>query len=47
MGNSSNHKEALQKTEELLQTIQYGSVTLVIQDGKVVGIDKVEKIRLK
>ncbi|KYG28300.1 DUF2292 domain-containing protein [Priestia endophytica] len=47
MGNSSNHKEALQKTEELLQTIQYGSVTLVIQGGKVVGIDKVEKIRLK
>ncbi|KAF0219067.1 MAG: hypothetical protein FD174_2153 [Geobacteraceae bacterium] len=30
-----------------LRDIRYGTVTLVIQDGKVIQIDKNEKIRLK
>lgn len=29
-----------------LQEIKFGTVTLVIQDGKVIQIDKNEKIRL-
>jgi len=37
----------LQRLLELISTIKYGSVTLVIQDGKVVQIDKNEKMRLK
>ena len=32
---------------EALKAIRYGTVTLVIQDGKVIQIDKSEKIRLK
>ena len=32
---------------EIVKTVRYGSVTLVIQDGVVVQIDKNEKVRLK
>ncbi len=35
------------KVREALKTIRYGTVTLVIQDGRVIQIDKSEKIRLK
>jgi len=37
----------LQKLLELVKTVKYGSITLVIQDGRVVQIDKNEKMRLK
>lgn len=33
--------------EELLSGMKYGSVTLIIQDGKIVQIDKTEKYRIK
>jgi len=39
--------ENLHKVIELLTAIRYGAITLVIQDGKVVQIDKLEKIRFK
>jgi hypothetical protein len=32
---------------EALREIRYGTVTLVIQDSRVIQIDKSEKIRLK
>jgi hypothetical protein len=32
---------------EALGTIKFGTVTLIIQDGKVIQIDKSEKVRLK
>ena len=32
---------------EALKLIRYGTVTLVIQDGRVIQIEKSEKIRLK
>jgi len=35
------------KIRETLREIRYGTVTLVIQDGRVIQIDKSEKIRLK
>lgn len=37
----------LQRLLELIKTVKYGSITLVIQDGRVVQIDKNEKMRLK
>ena len=37
----------LQKLLELVKTVKYGSITLVIQDSRVVQIDKNENIRLK
>ena len=33
--------------EELLSDMKYGSITLIIQDGKIVQIDKNEKYRIK
>jgi len=35
------------KIREALREIRYGTVTLVIQDSRVIQIDKSEKIRLK
>lgn len=37
----------LNKIIEILQTIQYGSVTIIVQDGKILQIVKNEKIRVK
>lgn len=39
--------ENLQRLLDLLSEIAYGSVTLIIQNGKVVQIEKNEKVRLK
>ena len=38
--------ELERKIRASLQEIRFGTVTLVIQDGKVIQIDKNEKIRL-
>ncbi len=32
---------------ELIKSVKYGSITLIIQDGVVVQLDKNEKIRLR
>lgn len=39
--------EKLNTLLKLLDTIKYGSITLVVQDGIVIQIEKNEKIRLK
>jgi hypothetical protein len=48
----SIHKNTIQESDvkiilEFLETIQYGSVTVIIQDGKILQIEKNEKIRIK
>lgn len=35
------------QVRDALRSIRYGSVTLVVQDGYVIQIDKSEKIRLR
>ena len=35
------------RIREALRAIRFGTVTLVIQDGRVIQIDKNEKIRLR
>ena len=37
----------LKKIQEAVRDIRYGAVTLVIQDGRLIQIDRSEKIRLK
>lgn len=32
---------------DMLQSIAYGTITLVIQDGKIIQVERNEKIRLK
>ena len=34
------------KWKELIKEVKYGNITLIIQDGKVIQIDKTEKVRL-
>ena len=42
-----NIDEILENIKNALDTIQYGTITLVIQDGIVIQMEKNEKIRLK
>lgn len=37
----------LEQLKEMLSSMNYGSVTLIVQDNLVVQIEKNEKIRLK
>ena len=41
------HDELERQLREALRAIRFGTVTLVIQDGHVIQIDRSEKIRLK
>jgi len=43
---SSISEENIRQVLHFLEEIQYGSITLVINDGKVVFIEKQEKIKL-
>lgn len=47
MGQTEVSKEALQKIKEFIEDVQFGSVTVIVQDGKVIQIEKHEKVRLK
>jgi len=41
------HVELERQVREALRAIRFGTVTLVVQDGHVIQIDRSEKIRLK
>ena len=36
----------IEEIKRIVNEIRYGSITLIVQDGKVIQIDKTEKIRL-
>lgn len=38
--------EQIRKLQELARSLRYGTLTLVFQDGRLIQIDKNEKIRL-
>jgi hypothetical protein len=40
-------EENLAKVFEYIKETTHGTITLVIQDGKVVQVEKLEKIRIK
>lgn len=40
------NEEYLELLEKMVDELQYGSITLVVQDGKIVQIKKEEKIRI-
>ncbi|GIN70189.1 hypothetical protein J14TS2_06640 [Bacillus sp. J14TS2] len=42
-----NLETAIEVVKEYLNTMKYGSITLVVQDQHVVQIEKNEKVRLK
>lgn len=42
-----NIEVTLESVKKMVSSMQYGSVTLIIQDNYIVQIEKNEKIRLK
>ncbi len=44
--NTVNEKD-IQKIIEFIETIQFGSIMVIIQDGRIVQIEKNEKVRIK
>lgn len=44
---NSKAKEELKKIYQSIGDIQYGTVTVHIQDGKIVYIEKTERIKIK
>ena len=45
--NRSISEKNLKKLLELLETTRYGSVTLVVQDGIAIQMERNEKLRLR
>ena len=41
------NEEQIKKLLQVIETINYGSVTVIIQEGNIVQIEKNEKIRIK
>lgn len=39
-------KEDLLKIKEFIENVRFGSVTVIVHDGKVIQIEKNEKVRL-
>jgi hypothetical protein len=44
---TDEEREFLAKVADIVRKIQFGTVVLVIQDGKVVQIEMAEKFRLR
>lgn len=41
---SSDYEKYLEEVRKSVNQIKYGSITLIVQDGKVIQIDKTEKV---
>jgi len=41
------NKQIMDELIKIIKTIQYGSVSLIINDGKIVQIEKNEKVKVK
>lgn len=46
MGQTKVTREDLLKIKEFIEEIRFGSVTVIVQDGKVIQIEKNEKVRM-
>lgn len=45
--NGSVSEKDIKTIVQFIESIRYGSVSIVIQDGKIVQIEKSEKVRMK
>ena len=43
---SQKTEDYLEEVKRMVDNMKFGNLTLIIQDGKVIQIDKTEKIRL-
>ena len=46
MADEKKKEEYLELIRKMLDEIQFGSITIVVQDGKIMQIEKEEKIRI-
>ncbi|WP_173108122.1 YezD family protein [Bacillus sp. KH172YL63] len=37
----------MEKIQSMLESMNFGSITIVVQDGKVIQLEKNEKVRIK
>lgn len=44
---NKDQTEELKKIEEIIKSIKFGSLTIHVEDGKIIQVDKNEKIRFK
>lgn len=44
---TADEREVLVKVVEVLRRIEFGTILLIVQDGKVVQIEMAEKFRLR
>lgn len=52
MSDTVGKKQILERShldilEKILSDMKYGNITIIVQDGKIIQIDKTEKYRLK
>lgn len=47
MGESDQIAKIADQLQQMLDSMKFGSITLVIQDGKIIQVEKHEKIRIK
>lgn len=45
--NEITKESYLEIINSLIKDVKFGTITVIIQDGKVIQIDKTDKIRLK
>lgn len=45
--NETKNESYLEIIDGLINEMKYGTITVIVQDGKVIQIDKTDKIRLK
>ena len=44
---NNQNEHMFEQLKQMLHEMKFGSITLVVQDGKVIQLEKVEKVRLK
>jgi hypothetical protein len=44
--NDRTHELALERVEDALRGLRFGEVTIIVQDGVVVQVERTEKLRL-
>ncbi len=47
VGVRGQFEEVASQIQSMLADMKYGSITIVVQDGKVIQLEKSEKVRLK
>lgn len=43
----AKQNQSLQRIHDALRGLRYGSVTIIVQDGLVIQIDRLEKFRIR